>query len=552
MAAGALLAIALTSLPLFGDENMHVADDIWYHLLRIDNIRAGLLSGQFPVRMGTNYLNHYGYASNLCYPELFLYVPAVFRLLGLSVTGSYKLFIILVNTTVFGTMYYAAVSITKKRMAGLMAAVFVLLSPYHLANIYLRGALGEVQTYMFYPLVALGLYQLVYEDFDRPWILGLGFWGLMYCHSISLVLGLLTAVGVCLFHFKKVFLNKKKLIRVFVTAAITLLACCSYWLPFLEQLVGGNMKFNEPWTFVSWQGVSWKRLFSFQADRYNFGFLLLGLAIVAFAGAVGRKVDAVQKKAALFFLVGGAAMLFCATEYFPWALVEKVLNNIQFPWRFYALASVFLGIGVAVSICAFDGGSRRRLYLGTVLVCGIVLLDAGLYMRRNPMGYVHLAFDGGYSSGSGTFEIIQREWLPLSVDFEALKGKRQVLNETGEAIAFQTDKRGFISFEADGCSSEYEVPFIWYKGYGAQLVTDDGQTKLDVTADGTTGLTKVFLEEGQAGTVWVGYTGTLLQKGTDVVEGVTMIVLAGYAWMSRRKNADEAMDGQGNASLPEA
>ena len=52
MAAGALLAIALTSLPLFGDENMHVADDIWYHLLRIDNIRAGLLSGQFPVRMG--------------------------------------------------------------------------------------------------------------------------------------------------------------------------------------------------------------------------------------------------------------------------------------------------------------------------------------------------------------------------------------------------------------------------------------------------------------------------------------------------------------------
>ncbi len=60
VAAAAVLAVALASLPLFGEGNMHVADDIWYHLLRIENIRAGLEAGQFPVRMGTNYLNHYG------------------------------------------------------------------------------------------------------------------------------------------------------------------------------------------------------------------------------------------------------------------------------------------------------------------------------------------------------------------------------------------------------------------------------------------------------------------------------------------------------------
>lgn len=575
VAAAAVLAVALASLPLFGEGNMHVADDIWYHMLRIENIRAGLEAGQFPVRMGTNYLNHYGYGSNLCYPELFLYIPAVLRLLGMSVTGSYKAFIILTNAGAFAAMYYAAKYLTGQRLVGLAAAVLLLLSPYHLANIYLRGALGEVQTYMFYPLVAVGLYQLVYEDFDKPWVLGLGFWGLMYSHSISLVLGLLASVGICLVHFKRVFLNARKVRRVFATAGVTLAASCSFWLPFMEQLLSGNLKFDTPWTYVSWQGVSWQRLFSVQQDRYNFGLPFLALSAAALVmlivwrrkirGAGEKDAEAAEKtglaRKGIFCLVSGAALLFCATQYFPWAVVEPVLNNIQFPWRFYALASVFLALGIGAAVYAAGRKKRIFLYGGVLLVCAVAVGGAGLYLRRNPVDYVDLPYDGGYSNPDGTFEIIQREWLPAQVDFDSLRGERQVRTEEGESVPFQTDARGFITFEADGEHTSYLVPFIWYKGYTAVLMTANGEKELEATADEATGLVRVSLGAGEAGTVRCGYGGTALQRISDIAEGITILALAGGLLVNWHKNnrrkADrrienhESMDETGRGAVSE-
>ena len=61
-----------------------------FHLSRIEGIAQGLRDGQFPVRIYSQAKDGYGYAPSLFYGELFLYFPAVLRLLGMSVQGAYR------------------------------------------------------------------------------------------------------------------------------------------------------------------------------------------------------------------------------------------------------------------------------------------------------------------------------------------------------------------------------------------------------------------------------------------------------------------------------
>ena len=69
-----------------------IGHDWKFQLLRLESLKAGLQSGQFPVRMDPVFFNGFGYASSLFYPDFLLYIPAVLQLLGVSLVSSYKIF----------------------------------------------------------------------------------------------------------------------------------------------------------------------------------------------------------------------------------------------------------------------------------------------------------------------------------------------------------------------------------------------------------------------------------------------------------------------------
>ena len=100
----------LSSYPLFTDY-LTQGHDMNFQLYRIEGIKDGLLSGQFPVRIHPTHANGYGYATPVLYPELFLYIPAVFRLMGMSVVGSFQLFLLLINTATAFIMYLSLIHI---------------------------------------------------------------------------------------------------------------------------------------------------------------------------------------------------------------------------------------------------------------------------------------------------------------------------------------------------------------------------------------------------------------------------------------------------------
>lgn len=108
-----LILIALfVSYPLYHDYLVY-SHDINFNLVRIEGLKEALGSGQVPARIHPIENNGYGYATSLLYPELFLYIPAILRLLNTSMVFSFKLFLIFINLVSVISMYIAVKKISK-------------------------------------------------------------------------------------------------------------------------------------------------------------------------------------------------------------------------------------------------------------------------------------------------------------------------------------------------------------------------------------------------------------------------------------------------------
>ena len=142
ISSGLFFTILMVSLPAFF---LYVlpGHDIWFHLMRIEGIKDGFLSGQFPVRIQPGWLNEHGYATSIMYSELLLYLPALLRWIGLPIGLVYNLYIIGVNIATVLIAYYCFNKVVGDSLCGLMMAVFYSANVYRLSNIYSRSAVGE-------------------------------------------------------------------------------------------------------------------------------------------------------------------------------------------------------------------------------------------------------------------------------------------------------------------------------------------------------------------------------------------------------------------------
>ena len=205
----------ISSITLFLIPNMSRGHDLFFHLSRIsaikDNLNLGIVGGYiYP-----NYLGGYGYGNPLFYPDLFLYIPAFFSYLGLNLITSYKVFIFIINFVSIYTMFFTVKQITKNKKCALISSVVYGFSAYRLVDVFTRAALGESLAFIFGPLVILGIYEIIYDDYKKFYILVIGMSGLIFSHLISTYMIGITLVILCIINVKN-FGKKKNALFIWV------------------------------------------------------------------------------------------------------------------------------------------------------------------------------------------------------------------------------------------------------------------------------------------------------------------------------------------------
>ena len=500
-----------------------VGDDYEYHLSRIQSVSDSLKQGIFPVKIHAQMANGYGYASGIFYSNFFIYIPAILNLLGFHIITSYKIFILFMIIFAFVISYFSLVNMTGDKKSALIGVIVILLSRNIIFNLYHRFALGEFLGFIFILPIISGMYDFVYKDFKKPWLLILGFCGVIHSHIITTVLCIIFCVLFFLINLKYISKDWKKVIKLIISAMIVLLLTASFWIPFLEQYFIQDYMLSKSWTKI--ENSEYKLIDLFGNRKTAVGYFILMLMPIYVYSLMDSKTDKITKGFIItLFIIMGITIF----DKF-WDVTKSISNIIQFKWRLVGIITVFAGISMSMIIKDYKDSFKFDI---DILVIGMLIIsmffvteftnfDNRTNIRKSKDDIVFEMYKSVTSIGGG------KEYLPLDADYDKLIFSNIVFGNTGSQIP--VEKNGLnVIFEKQSEDTSFVVPYLYYYGYVAEIIDESGnKKKLDIEKSND-GLVKVNMESTDKGMVSVYYKNTLIQTISYVISIITCIGIIVY------------------------
>lgn len=393
------LLLTLPALaPLFRP-GFYVSDDGLFHVYRIAALADAWGQGVLYPRLFPQFGFGYGQAVLNFYAPL-SYVPgALLSLLGASPDAAAEwtvaLGFVLASLAAYGMGKYI-----WGRGGGILAAVVYTYFPYHLADAYLRGALPEHMAFIFLPLIVWATVAAFREPHPVPAYLwaALAWAGLAYTHNLTLLLmaPVWFALALCL------ALASGKWNRFWGSAGGALLGAglsAALWLPFLAEskLVGIGLGPSDGYKnhlaplrqLIQTLPVYQYRVSHGEgAAEHPLGWPAVVFAALTLARLIAAPLRREKLPGAGFGWFGlalfAAASLLTAAPSLPvWRLLEPLLAQLQYPWRFMTLAA--LGLAMAAGALAASGaptavnGANRSAAARLTTVYGGVIIAFSLF-----------------------------------------------------------------------------------------------------------------------------------------------------------------------------
>lgn len=566
-----LLAGFIASIPLlFKGIDGTIYQDLQFHLSRTEGIKEGLKAGEFPTMMQSVWMNGKGYPVSIFYGDLLLYFPALLRLIGIPVVAAYKIFVWCTN---FLTAFVALVCFKRitlkmgfgagsasnsgndltdfkdKAVRGSCISAYVatflyVTASYRLMDVYVRAAVGEYLSFIFFPIVALAMVNILdgdIEDKRYVWnslLLAAGMTGLLETHLLSTVMTAFLLAIVCVLCFKRTF-RKRTIICILAAVGETLLVNLYFLVPFADYYInepvyagkGGDhtsaMQIRSSGAYISQFGDFFGHIFGRNVEDVKLRMqLTVGLALTLSLIACFVLFVVKYRKYKVFVLGAMSVLtLFMATNLFPWNSLEgytrlfKLLSKVQFPWRYLAAAVFFISVLTAIIL---SGLYRDKEKLGIIAASVLVLAALSTtvsfasnykkdYYRVDYKTYDEI--DSGYMGACeylkpGT-ELIITEYVPENSHLDSY------------SVVANRDNSVTVNVVNKGEASVVQVPKLNYKGYVAR----DSEGKRLAVSNGYLNLINVEVPAGYSGNITVAFKQPALWRIAEIISLLGVIGL---------------------------
>lgn len=557
---GIVMLVALVaSLPL-GLHYLLNGQDMEFHLLRIEGLYEALRCGQFPVRMHPNYMEGYGYPTGIFYPEMFLYFPALLRLMGVPLMQAYKWFVLAQNIATAGVAWYSGKILLRKKTDAAVFCLLYTLVPYRLINTYYRAAVGESLAMIFLPLIVAGMYLLLANtDLDRRTtrhavvLLVIGMTGVLQSHILSCELVAIFVIGAILLCWKR-FWRKKVWLSFAGAVGITVMLNLWFLIPFISA-AGLEVKvlLMTP-GILTHQGLNIWQLFAFLPEAsghsmslqegiagempFQLGWAVVLLMLFAMYGIATMWKNRKESKSGLGVVVTclGLVALWMTTHLFPWDVVGripkigKILNTVQFPWRYLGIATLLLMIAGLIAVQLWQNEKVKQMVLVTVsVVSAITALWFFQSMISNADYYA--VYDG---AGLDSYALVGEEYLYQGTDLDLIKERAN-----REDWYVQSGTNVTCVIEPFGDKTDYRLPLLYYPWY----VAKDAVTGEEINiVKGENNVAFLELPEGYNGAVKVSFEEPVAWKVGNVISLVTLISIMVCVYIGRRKKVQSCAE----------
>ena len=506
--------------------------DLDYHLARIQQIAVQLKEFKIPVLIHPDLADGLGYANSIFYPELFLYIPAIIHLIGIGTITTYKIFIGIITFATYIIMYKTSKTITKKTSISIIASLLYTFSLYRIVDVYTRAALGEILAFTFAPLILLGLYELIYNNEKKWWILPLGIFGIVNSHILTFGIAVIFILLFLVLNIKRIFKDKSRIKYIIISGIISILLTASVFLPIIEQATNNDYKVFSGGTSeqLSEKSLLLTQIFMNEYkdarckdntqvnDQMNFGngILLLALTLFIF---IAKWENSNDKNFIWKIFISGIILLIMTSVIFPWQYF-KIFNFMQLPWRLNIIITLCFSIVGAYSF--YNSVSNKDIIY--ILAIIIVVTTSG-YLDK-------VTYQDEMASECDSVGIGQEEYLPVN---GYNKDDIYVFDMQNKNISYDYEKKQeTISFELtkEKNSKYINIPLIYYTGYKA-YITNDVRENLDVQMN-ENGMILLKNEELKTGKVEVKYEMTAIQRISYFVSYGTLIIIM-YFWIKNSR-----------------
>ena len=522
-----LITIVVILLPTF-QKNLVIGDDYEFHLSRIITLAKGLENGEFPVKIHPLFARNHGYASGIFYPNMFMYIPAVLYLIGLNIVQAYNIFLLIMIFFMFVLTYDSIKNITDETNSALIGTILVILSKVKCINLYLRYAVGEFFGLIFLVPIVSGMYDFTYKDFKKPYLLFIGFFGIVNSHIISTIIAIIYCIVYFIIHLR--LIKFRNVAKLFVVAILVIMITSSFWMPMIEQLSIQEYKLTDRWVHIESEEYYLYDLLSNQ--KFSIGLLITILMPMLIYALFDKRISNKSKK---FILLLFVIMILTVTPKF-WDLTKDVLGIIQFKWRLLGLLTILSSISLTLVIKEYSQILEIKLesVMMSILVLSIFftlqfnISDFKTSARLRSAEDLDAVYYANTSIGVG------QEYLPIEVNYNNIKIENQAKSNIDEEVEV-TKRNLHTEFETQKDYDYIVIPSVYYYGYVGNIVDNEGKVESLKIEKADNGLVKV-LTEGKEGKVSVWYNGTRIQKVSYIISLFTGFMLIAYLIIKKIKS----------------
>jgi len=545
-----LLVLSLVCIPasfLLLTPGFYEPQDL-HHIADIYQMVRAFGSGQFPPRLGPDYVFGYGYPLFNFYYPLPFYLGALFFSLVGSLTLSFKLVFILIIVVSVLSMYFFLKEFLDNWSAFVGSFLF-LYTPYRAVQIYVRGAIGEALALSLLPVFAWSIVKLLKKPNVKTIALA-GFLGSVFILSHNYFWAL-SAPWLAALIFVVKYKEKISSVAKLVLGGVISLAISAYWwLPALieQKLVSVTTPFPliDHFPFIKqliipfWgYGASlWGPSdgMSFQIGVVNLIVILSLFLFLIFR--FGKLKNKSLSNISIWVIVGTAVNIFMMNvrSYPIWKLLP-FHDFIQFPWRLLCFTTFFTSVAAGILISALSG--KKKYLIGVLIVAGSIFLT-GSYFRPSQKYYksdndylrrffANRSIEGQTSGVSKEYLLYSEDYLQLpnwvsSRPSDIAVAKISSINSKVSGVVELNPVSWKASVESKGLGT-----LIFHEMYFPGWMAEVDGKKVDVVSSGPNGEIKINIESEGIHAVRFFWAETPLRKTADIISlgalAVTVIIL---------------------------